>query len=396
MSYGKSLALSQNSFVRPPTPDVVEAQEQDEFGARRQKRQATVYDAVAGRVNHHGFLPSAPYPSKYRDTASSSTRPVRPEEVLFRRQHAPQRYEENDFYFAHEALPPSCPLPCSELLEAIHAYSADFYDHATIDGGRDDYQSMDETALIAMGILMEEMAKESLGETGDMVLVEGEEIPTDELPSVPQLGRNIGRKRANTGQSSTMASSGDELESVVAKKRRPKKRKLGRKMTSAAELDIEDDERCLPCKIIVASFILVLHGSHATILVAHHRGIGNEFKTIRCARIDIKSAWLNAQLQGVKHLVFQQATRLRCVKLVGKAGLSKLEPCPYFQLSNRGSNKKHRVFASYATSLLAQPWSTSRASALCMLHIANLSPRSSSTRRRQGLGQCICWNAVEP
>ncbi|GCB23494.1 meiotic nuclear division protein 1 homolog [Aspergillus awamori] len=252
MSYGKSLALSQNSFVRPPTPDVVEAQEQDEFGARRQKRQATVYDAVAGRVNHHGFLPSAPYPSKYRDTASSSTRPVRPEEVLFRRQHAPQRYEENDFYFAHEALPPSCPLPCSELLEAIHAYSADFYDHATIDGGRDDYQSMDETALIAMGILMEEMAKESLGETGDMVLVEGEEIPTDELPSVPQLGRNIGRKRANTGQSSTMASSGDELESVVAKKRRPKKRKLGRKMTSAAELDMEGDERCAKQALIVS------------------------------------------------------------------------------------------------------------------------------------------------
>ncbi|RDH33472.1 hypothetical protein BDQ94DRAFT_29950 [Aspergillus welwitschiae] len=110
----------------------------------------------------------------------------------------------------------------------------------------------------------------------------------------------------------------------------------------------------------------------------------------------MKSAWLNAQLQGVKHIVFQQATRLRCVKLVGKAGLSKLQPGPYFQLSNRGSNKKHRVFASYATSLLAQPWSTSRARALCMLHIANLSPRSSSTRRRQGLGQCICWNAVEP
>ncbi|RAK88383.1 hypothetical protein BO79DRAFT_148614 [Aspergillus costaricaensis CBS 115574] len=243
MSYGKSLALSQNSFVRPPTPDVVEAQEQDDFGARRQKRQATVYDAVAGRVNHHGFLPSVPFSSKYRDTASSSTRPVRPEEVLFRRQNAPQRYEENDFYFAHEALPPSCPLPSSELLEAIHAYSADYYDHATIDGGRDDYQSMDETALIAMGILMEEMAKESLGETGDMVLVEGEEIPTDELPLVPQLSRTMRRKRANTGQSSTMASSGDELESVVVNKRRPKKRKLGRKMTSAAELDMEDDER---------------------------------------------------------------------------------------------------------------------------------------------------------
>ncbi|KAJ9195639.1 hypothetical protein DTO164E3_6715 [Paecilomyces variotii] len=45
-------------------------------------------------------------------------------------------------------------------------------------GGRsqDDYQSMDETALIAMGILLEEMAQEYLGETGDLILVEEEEI----------------------------------------------------------------------------------------------------------------------------------------------------------------------------------------------------------------------------
>ncbi|OOF98292.1 hypothetical protein ASPCADRAFT_205548 [Aspergillus carbonarius ITEM 5010] len=243
MSYGKSLALSQNSFVQPPLPDVPEApDQQDELAARRQRRQATVYDAVAGRVNYHGFLPSAPYPSKYRATASSSSRPVRPEEVLFRRQNAPTRYEENDFYFAHESLPPSRPLPSSDLLEAIHAYSADYYDHATIDRGRDDYQSMDETALIAMGILMEEMAKESLGETGDMVLVEGEEALTDEDPLVPRVSRKMGRKRANTGQSITMASSGDDLESVV-KKRRPKKRKLGRRMTSATDIDTEGDER---------------------------------------------------------------------------------------------------------------------------------------------------------
>lgn len=31
---------------------------------------------------------------------------------------------------------------------------------------------MDETALVALGILIEEMAKETLGETGDLALVE--------------------------------------------------------------------------------------------------------------------------------------------------------------------------------------------------------------------------------
>lgn len=35
---------------------------------------------------------------------------------------------------------------------------------------------MDETALIAMGILMEEASKECLGSTGDLVFTEGEEI----------------------------------------------------------------------------------------------------------------------------------------------------------------------------------------------------------------------------
>lgn len=34
---------------------------------------------------------------------------------------------------------------------------------------------MDETALIALGILMEETAREVLGETGDLVFLEGDE-----------------------------------------------------------------------------------------------------------------------------------------------------------------------------------------------------------------------------
>ncbi|PWY87783.1 hypothetical protein BO70DRAFT_203300 [Aspergillus heteromorphus CBS 117.55] len=247
MSYGKSLAVSQDSFLKPPKRDaeVEEPEVEFEFEAKKQKRQATVFDAVAGRVNYHGFLPAAPYASKYRDTASSSSRPVRPEEVLFRRQNAPTRYEENDFYFAHETLPPTCPLPTSELLGALHAYSADFYERATIDQGRDDIHSMDETALIAMGILLEEMAKESLGETGDMVLVEGEEIPPGEarLPGrVGKMGRKMGRKRANTGQNDVMPSSGDDTEDV-SQKRRSKRRKLGRRdWRASTDMDTEADE----------------------------------------------------------------------------------------------------------------------------------------------------------
>jgi hypothetical protein len=129
-----------------------------------------------GRVTAKGFLSQIPVASRHRDTATSSTVAVRPEEVLFRRQNAPTRYEEHDFYFAHERLPTDCSLPSSDILHAVHAYASDYYRYATASRGVDDYQTLDETALIAMGILLEEMAEESLGETGDLVLVEGEEV----------------------------------------------------------------------------------------------------------------------------------------------------------------------------------------------------------------------------
>jgi hypothetical protein len=65
-------------------------------------------------------------------------------------------------------------LPDSELLKALHVYSSDFYSMRTEDRGKCDFRSLDETALIALGVLLEEAAIQILGETGDMVLVEPE------------------------------------------------------------------------------------------------------------------------------------------------------------------------------------------------------------------------------
>lgn len=42
--------------------------------------------------------------------------------------------------------------------------------------------SLDETALLAFGILMEEASREILGSTGDLVITEGEEV--DEESSI--------------------------------------------------------------------------------------------------------------------------------------------------------------------------------------------------------------------
>lgn len=121
-----------------------------------------------------GFIPPTPHVSAYRDTPSSSTVAIPPEEVLFRRKGAPIRYEEDDFYWADRDLTENQKLPESDLLKAIHTYASDFYGRAVKGKGKVDFASLDETALLAVGILMEEMAREALGETGDLAFVEGE------------------------------------------------------------------------------------------------------------------------------------------------------------------------------------------------------------------------------
>ncbi|KAL8795352.1 MAG: hypothetical protein Q9182_007541, partial [Xanthomendoza sp. 2 TL-2023] len=128
------------------------------------------------RVSTHGFIHSIPQASKHRDTISSHQKPVPPEDVLFRRRHAPERYEEDDFYFANEDLTEGKELPDSDMLKAVHTYSSDFYGRALPKKAVVDFGSMDETALMCMGLLLEEYVQSILGETGDLVFVEtGEE-----------------------------------------------------------------------------------------------------------------------------------------------------------------------------------------------------------------------------
>jgi hypothetical protein len=160
----------------------------------RRKRQASLYDAVAGRVGYEGFLGEDP-PTKNRDTVSRSNIAVPPEEVLFRRRGASIRYEEDDIYSADRHLEPHQRLPDSELLKTIHAYASDFYANATSNGGKTDWKSLDETALLAMGILLEEAAVEALGKTGDLALVEAAaDDDDDHRPSrAGRSGRQNGR-----------------------------------------------------------------------------------------------------------------------------------------------------------------------------------------------------------
>jgi hypothetical protein len=101
---------------------------------------------------------------------SKTVAPSRPDEILFRRRNAPPRYAESDYYFAHAQLERTGKrLPSSDLVKALHGYIAGFF--------KDDRvmeKSMDETALLALAILMEETAAQVLGDTGDLAFTEPE------------------------------------------------------------------------------------------------------------------------------------------------------------------------------------------------------------------------------
>ncbi|KAI8672613.1 hypothetical protein NCS56_00724700 [Fusarium sp. Ph1] len=154
------------------------------------RRHATVYDAVAGKISYEqgpGTEPEEPqYTPRHPKAIRYSTKntPLAPDEVLFRRKDAPERYLENDIYYAHERRLPrggQGVLPESDLLKAIHGYASAFY--GAKDGGRNggpDERSMDETALIAFGILLEEAGREVLGRRGDLVFTEGQDDDGEE------------------------------------------------------------------------------------------------------------------------------------------------------------------------------------------------------------------------
>ncbi|KAJ5748693.1 uncharacterized protein N7511_010389 [Penicillium nucicola] len=235
MSASRSPSITQENYVESVENDDDEVIE--DKSSRFGKRRANLYDAIAGRVNPRGIQATQPVASYHRDTASSGARPLRPEELLLRRQNnsaGPVSDQAERRYFAHEDLPADQPLPSSELLETIHAYAADFYEYATADNGQDDHKTMDETALLAMGILIEEMSKDALGETGDLVLVEGQELVEEEE-------EQTGAESDTTNQSAAQVVRRKRASSNPKKK--PKRRKLTRSASATTEADTEIDDR---------------------------------------------------------------------------------------------------------------------------------------------------------
>ncbi|KAL0640128.1 hypothetical protein Q9L58_000686 [Maublancomyces gigas] len=130
-------------------------------------RQVTVYDAVASRASYEGFIKSTPRKNAFGEKHRRSQTAYPADEVLGRRKNAP---EEPIPYGDGER---QTGLPDSDLLIAIHQYASDFY--AANGMGSVSYRTLDETALLAVGMLLEETARTCLGDKGDLVFVEPEE-----------------------------------------------------------------------------------------------------------------------------------------------------------------------------------------------------------------------------
>ena len=90
-----------------------------------------------------------------------------------------------------------------------------------------DHQSMDETALLGLGILLEEMADATLGKTGDLAFTEGEVVVGKlKSPDPKELGRGsemTTRETSAAATSSVMNTQGEYTEEEET--RGPKRRK---------------------------------------------------------------------------------------------------------------------------------------------------------------------------
>ena len=118
-------------------------------------------------------------------------------------------------------------MPESDLLKAIHTYASDFYGRATKSRGVVDFQSLDETALLGLGLLMEEMAEHVLGSTGDLAFGEGEEIEKEAGdPSIREkhIGSDEGDKEDIAAATTKVAL--PKTASSSGKRRKRKRRKV--------------------------------------------------------------------------------------------------------------------------------------------------------------------------
>lgn len=199
---------------------------------------------ISGRLNRQGSTFHS-YTSRWRRNVSS-TRAVRPSNDILSRLQG----DDNLGDWCNEETLDDVPLPESEIIEAIQSYAGHFYANTTDSRRTEHFSSMNGSALIAMGVLLEELGSELLGETGDMVLVERED--SDDYDSGHYASDVSISSSAHTGKTSRKRSasimsrgtsknmSGTEEESSSSRKRaKNKKRRLDKSAARSTAVQTE-------------------------------------------------------------------------------------------------------------------------------------------------------------
>jgi hypothetical protein len=119
-----------------------------------------VYDVVAGRLAPR--LLNQTYKDLGNEVKRNQIRPRPADDVL-------ASFAAKDVTIPVEFHPE---LPSSDLLKALHYYTGEYFRHHD---NYDGYRTLDETALLTLGVLMEEAIKDSLGPNGALAYAENEE-----------------------------------------------------------------------------------------------------------------------------------------------------------------------------------------------------------------------------
>ena len=159
-------SASRNANEQAETSEIVHS---DDHTQPRIRTIPTIWDVMAGRVNHRGFISSTPHYAMDRDNPSSSTKPVNLRAWLSR--HAPSSMKYAEPPPLSQSIQDAKPKD-DDLLRALHLYVSEFYAH--LPNGEINFQSMDATALMAMAMLLEETMESKVGGDAWRAFMEGE------------------------------------------------------------------------------------------------------------------------------------------------------------------------------------------------------------------------------
>lgn len=104
--------------------------------------------------------------------------------------------------------------------------------------GEVSFATMDETALLAMGILLEESAKEVLGKNGHMVFVEGEEREKPRCPTRWEL--EMARREKETEEREAQEAAEREPDQEGERSQEEPRAKMGRKRRKIRHHQMDD------------------------------------------------------------------------------------------------------------------------------------------------------------